>query len=92
MEERNKPVTEVLLKHKEQQSTVEFATMLEKIAEKLKTEGQFTFVQGEEQILVQPASQVKVEYKYTQRGDKHSFEIEFDWYTGESQQKSMGIE
>lgn len=87
-----KPGTKVLLRHKEQQSTAEFATMLEKIAQKLKETGQFTFVQGEEQIQVQPSGQIKAEYKYEVKGDKHEFEIEFEWYTGERAKKTADIE
>ncbi|MFF5995960.1 amphi-Trp domain-containing protein [Lysinibacillus sp. KU-BSD001] len=90
----NKPVTEVLLKHKEHQSIQELAETLEKIAQKLRTEGQFIFVQGTEQVVVAPSGQVKVEYEYTKKGEKHSFEIEFDWYEGihPKQKLSMGIE
>lgn len=92
MREQTKPITQLLLKHKEHQSTYEFATMLEKIAQKLKEDGQFTFVQGNEQIEVQPSERLKIEYKYTLKGDKHSFEIEFDWTTGNKGPKSMTIE
>ncbi|MEC1178988.1 amphi-Trp domain-containing protein [Metasolibacillus meyeri] len=88
----NKPVTEVLIKHKEHQNVVEFATMLEAIAKKLKESGAFTFVQGTEQTIVHPSEQLKIEYSYTKKGDKHSFEIEFDWYTGEQTRKKMMIE
>ncbi len=87
-----KPVTEVLLKHKEHQSAHEFAATLEKIAQKLRAERQFTFVQGTEQVIVAPGDQVKVSYEYTKKGDKHSFEIEFDWYEGARAQGKMGIE
>ncbi|MDX5475866.1 MAG: amphi-Trp domain-containing protein [Bacillaceae bacterium] len=87
----NKPVTEVLINHKEQQSLNEFASALETIAKKLREEGQFVFVQGEEQVEVQPSEQVMAEFKYTIKGDKHSFEMEMDWYTGEKATKSMGI-
>ncbi|NSL52501.1 amphi-Trp domain-containing protein [Calidifontibacillus erzurumensis] len=92
MNEMTKPATQVLLKHKEQLSPMDFAAMLEKVAQKLKEEGKFTIVQGEEQVIVQPTGQIKVEFKYTQKGDKHSFEIEFDWYEGEQAPKSMTIE
>lgn len=92
MDKNVRPTTQVLLKHKEYQSTVEFANMLEKIAQKLKNEGKFTFVQGTEQIEVTPADQIKVEYKYTKKGDKYEFEIEFDWRTGDHAPKTMGIE
>lgn len=92
MNGETRPMTQVLLKHKEYQSTLEFANVLEKIAQKLKTEGQFTFVQGSEQIEVSPADRIKVEYKYTVKGDKHEFEIEFDWHTGDRSPKTMGIE
>lgn len=91
MVERNKPATQVILKHKEHQDVQQFAAMLEKIAQKLKEEGQFTFIQGAEQITVSPTDHLKVEYEYTVKGDKHSFEIEFDWFTGEKARPKMGI-
>lgn len=91
MKEQRKPVTQVLIKHKEQQNVYEFATTLEKIAQKLKENGSFTFVQGNDQVEVSPSEQIKIEYEYTLKGDKHSFEIEFDWYTGEREPKKMGI-
>jgi amphi-Trp domain-containing protein len=87
----NKPITEVLLKHKEQQSVQEFAMILEEIAQKLKVEKKFTFVQGTEQTIVSPTGQLKVEYEYTKKGDRHSFEIEFDWREGTTEQGKMGI-
>lgn len=86
-----KPPTQVIIKHKEHQDVQQFAMMLEKIAQKLKEEGQFTFIQGTEQIVVSPNEQLKVEYEYTVKGDKHSFEIEFDWYTGEKKNHKMEI-
>lgn len=91
MSQQPKPVTEVLIRHKEHQSLQEFANMLETIAKKLREDGQFIFMQDQEQVEVQPANQVKVEYQYTLKGDKHSFEIEFDWYTGDRAKKTMGI-
>lgn len=84
----NRTPTQVIIKHKEQQDVQQFATLLEKIAQKLKEEGQFTFIQGTEQITVSPTNHLKVEYEYTVKGDKHSFEIEFDWYTGEKGDKT----
>jgi len=89
-----KPVSEVLLKHKEYQSIEEFAATLEKIAAKLRAEGKFTFVQGEEQIIVEPTGQLKVEYEYTKKADKHKFEIEFEWLEGTASAKrgDMSIE
>lgn len=87
-----KPTTQVLLKHKEHQNVQEFAAMLEKIAQKLRDEGKFTFVQGTEQIEVIPTEQLKVNYEYTVKGDRHEFEIEFKWYTGERTANKMTIE
>ncbi len=92
MQKQMKPMTEVVLKHKERQSVVEFATMLEAIAQKLKENGEFTFIQGTEQTVVGPTEPLKIEYSYTKKGDKHSFEIEFDWYTGTQAPKKMTIE
>ncbi|WP_342534322.1 amphi-Trp domain-containing protein [Lysinibacillus sp. FSL K6-0057] len=92
MQKQNKPMTEVILKHKERQSVAEFAATLETIAKKLKENGEFTFVQGTEPTVVSPSEQLKIEYSYTKKGDKHSFEIEFDWYTGTELPKKMTIE
>lgn len=91
MSRQNRPVTQVLIDHKEHQSLNEFATMLEVIAKKLREEQQFVFMQGEKEVVVSPSDRVKAEYKYGVKGDKHSFEIEFDWYTGESETKTMNI-
>ena len=60
-------MTEVILKHKERQSVAEFAATLETIAEKLKENGEFTFVQGIEPTVVSPSEQLKIEYSYTKR-------------------------
>lgn len=92
MQKQNKPMTEVILKHKERQSVAEFAATLETIAKKLKENGEFTFVQDAEPTVVSPSEQLKIEYSYTKKGDKHSFEIEFDWYTGKETPKKMTIE
>lgn len=91
MPRSNKPITEVLIDHEEKQSLDTFATTLETIAKKLKSEGHFDFVQGTESITVTPSETIKVEYEYTKKADKHSFEIEFDWYEGEKAHKSMSI-
>lgn len=91
MEQRVKPVTKVLINHKQKQDLNEFATILETIAQKLRQEGQFTFMQGTEEVVVQPSQVVKVEFEYTTKGDKHSFEIEFDWYEGDAGPKNMTI-
>ncbi|WP_100403548.1 amphi-Trp domain-containing protein [Bacillus sp. FJAT-42315] len=91
MKQANKPVTKVLIKHKEPQNLHEFASMLETIAKKLKEDQQFVFLQGNEEIEVKPDNTVKVEYQYTTKGDKHSFEIEFDWYVGEKATKTISI-
>lgn len=90
--EQTKPVRQVLVKHKEHQTVQEFAAMLEKIAQRLKEQGTFTFVQGTEQVEVTPSDQLKVDYEYTVKGDKHEFEIEFEWYEGERATKKMTIE
>lgn len=89
---QEKPFTQVLIKHKEVQNLQDFATMLEKIAQKLKQEGKFTFIQGTEQIEVAPSNQLKVDYKYTVKGDKHEFEIEFEWSPNSKVENKMTIE
>ncbi|EOT26342.1 amphi-Trp domain-containing protein [Enterococcus saccharolyticus] len=87
-----KPLTEVLVDYEEKQSLVAFATTLETLAKKLKEQGSFQFVQGTETIPVIPSEQLKVEYKYTKKADKHSFEIEFDWIEGQKIISPMSIE
>lgn len=89
-----KPITNIVLKHNEKQSLEEFAVVLESIAKKLKEKGDFTFTQGEKAISIAPGKMVKAEFEYTTKGNKHSFEIEFDWYEGEGVEeiKSMSIE
>lgn len=87
MKQVNKPVTQVLVNHKEVQSLEQFTSMLETIAKKLKDEGKFTFIQGEKEVVIQPSDQVKAEFKYEVKGDKHSFEIEFDWSPNKEIQK-----
>lgn len=91
MEQRMKPTTKVIIDFEQKQDLQQFATVLETIAQKLKQEGQFTFTQGTEEVVVQPSQTIKVEYEYTQKGDKHSFEIEFDWYEGDQGPKTMSI-
>lgn len=90
--ETSKPVKQVLIKHKERQNVQDFANMLETIAQKLKTEGKFTFVHGNEQIEVTPATEVEVEYEYIVKGNEHEFEIEFEWKPGEAVGQSAKIE
>ncbi|MGX7196946.1 amphi-Trp domain-containing protein [Enterococcus olivae] len=92
MRDSNKPVTEVLIDHEEKQTLVTFATTLETIAKKLKDEGHFNFVQGTETIAVTPTEQIVAEYKYEKKGEKHSFEIELEWYEGQKAHKTMSIE
>lgn len=87
-----KPLTEVLVDYGEKQSLVAFATTLETLAKKLKEQGSFQFVQGTETISVIPSEQLKVEYKYTKKADKHPFEIEFDWIEGQKIISPMSIE
>ncbi|MED3660956.1 amphi-Trp domain-containing protein [Ureibacillus terrenus] len=89
-EKRNRE--QVLIKHKEVQTVQEFAETLEKIAQKLKQEGKFTFVQGAEQVEVAPSDQVKVDVKYKVKGDKHEFEIEFEWSPALKKSGKMSIE
>ena len=90
--EEKEPTSQKLIKHKEKQSVIEFATILEKMAKKLKEDGKFTFVQGTEHIEISPTNQLKVEYEYEVKGDKHEFEIEFEWNAGEHTVKTMDIE
>ena len=70
----------------------EFAKTLEKIAQKLREEGQFTFIQGTKQINISPNDQLKATYEYVIKGDKHSFEIQIDWLESSKGYAKMGIE
>jgi amphi-Trp domain-containing protein len=90
MEQQNQPRTQVLLKHKENQNLQQLATTLETIAKKLREEQKFVFMQGNEEIVISPTDDIRVEFEYEVKGDKHSFEIEFDWYEGE-EKKTMKI-
>lgn len=92
MTHSNKPVTKVLIDYEEKQSLVAFATTLETIAKKLKEDGAFHFVQGEQTIPIIPGEMVEGEFKYEVKGDKHSFEIELEWYEGVHAKQSMKIE
>ncbi|GGA79251.1 amphi-Trp domain-containing protein [Ornithinibacillus halotolerans] len=89
--EQEKPTKKVLIDHEEKQSVIEFATMLEKMAKKLKEDGKFTFAQGEEYVEVSPSNQLKVEYEYEVKGNKHEFEIEFKWNSQENKTRPMDI-
>lgn len=86
-----RPTTNVLLKHKERQSYTEFADVLETIAQKIRTEKKFTMVQDGKPVEVNVADVLKVEFEYETKGDKHSFEIEFDWYEGQTGPSKMEI-
>ncbi|MGO4888862.1 amphi-Trp domain-containing protein [Anaerobacillus sp. MEB173] len=90
--EQQRPVTNVILRYKEKQNVEDFAMMLETIAKKLKEQGKFIFVQNGEEIEVQPGPVIKTEIEYTQKGDKHSFEIEFDWYEGRQTEQGGKME
>lgn len=87
MTNQNKPVTQVLVDYEERQSLGELINTLETIAAKLREEGKFTLMQGKKEIVIQPSDRVKTELKYEVKGDKHSFEIEFEWYPGQGSQK-----
>lgn len=90
MEKNTKPATQVLVKHKETQSLLEFAAMLESIAKKLKEDQKFMITQGNEVVEIEPSNQLKVEIEYEIKRDKHSFEIEIDWYPNRDH-GTMGI-
>lgn len=87
-----KPLTEVLLKHKEHQHIEEFADTLEAIAGKLRQDGQFTFIQGTKHVSISPSDQIKVNFEYVMKADKHVFEIKFEWLEGPRGYSKMGIE
>lgn len=91
MSHSEKLPTKRIIDREEHQSRVEFAKMLEVIAAKLKNEGAFTLVENGKETVISPSDALKVEYSYEVKGDKHSFEIEFDWYTGEKEIGSFTI-
>ena len=91
METKKKLVTEVIIDREEKQTVAELATLLETMAAKLKETQSFHFIEGDKQTTISPSDPLKVEYKYEKKGDKHSFEIEFDWYEGNSKKQPFSI-
>ncbi|WP_077216031.1 amphi-Trp domain-containing protein [Bacillus kwashiorkori] len=86
-QEKTKPIKQVKFENEESQCVHEFATMLETIARKLKEDGKFVIAHGEDEIIVSPTNELSVELEYEVKGDKHSFEIEFEWYEGKDKNK-----
>lgn len=82
-----KPAKNILIDYATNLTRNELADFLEKIAEKIRQEGSFTFVQNEQDVQINFAEQVKTEIEYEQQGDKHEFEIEIKWYEGQKQGK-----
>lgn len=82
MKESEKNVTQKIVDVKQVQSKEEFASMLEKIAQRLKMDGHFILIDDHVEHIITPSNQLKVELSYEKKVDKHSFEIEFDWYEG----------
>ncbi len=80
---QNKPAKKILVDSEQVQNLQEFTSMLETLTSRLKEQGSFTITQGTEAVQVQPADQVEVEIKYEIKGDKHSFELELEWYEGQ---------
>lgn len=91
MEIENKKTTEVMIDREEKQTVAELALFLETMAIKLKEAQSFNFIEGDKQTLISPSDPLKVEYKYEKKGDKHSFEIEFDWYEGNAKRSPFSI-
>ena len=84
--------TEKIVDQKVHQNLDDFAQTLETIAQKLREDGKFTFVQGEDSIEIEPSEQVKVEYEYEIEDGKHEFEIEFEWYPDAPSARDIKIE
>ena len=80
-----KPEKVRVVDRKEHVSLGEFADTLELIAKKLREDGSFNLIEGTKETLITPGNKLEVEYSYTTRGDKHEFEIEFEWNDGEDQ-------
>lgn len=78
-----KPTKNVLIDYAANLTQNELADFLAKIAEKIRQEGSFTFVQNEQDVQIHFAKQVKTEIEYIQQGNKHEFEIEIKWYEGQ---------
>ncbi|MGX7014543.1 amphi-Trp domain-containing protein [Vagococcus silagei] len=91
MSNEQKTLTKVIIDREEKQSLLEFATVLETIASRIRKDQSFIFTEGDKQTVITPTDPLKVEYKYEIKGDKHSFEIEFDWYEGQSKNESFSI-
>ncbi|MGO2083121.1 amphi-Trp domain-containing protein [Vagococcus sp.] len=91
MKIEKKKTTEVMIDREEKQTVAELALFLETMAIKLKEAQSFSFIEGDKQTLISPSDPLKVEYKYEKKGDKHSFEIEFDWYEGNAKRPPFSI-
>ncbi|NLC05000.1 MAG: amphi-Trp domain-containing protein [Erysipelothrix sp.] len=81
---KNKPLKIREVDRKQPQSLIEFADMLEDIATKLKAEGSFSVVEGDKTTVITPGSQLRTEFTYKTRGNKHEVEIQFKWRDNES--------
>lgn len=83
---------EVYIDHEEKMSLENAIAFLETIVTKLKEEKSFTLTQGETTHQIKPSSQVELEVKFEQRGNKQKFELELEWIEGEEgQNKGLQI-
>ena len=79
-----KPTKVRVIDHQEHQSLQNFTGSLQSIASKLKEDGTFTLIEGDKVTTITPNQQLRVEYTYKTKGDKHEFEIQFKWNDRES--------
>lgn len=87
MTKEQKPSTNVLIDYATNLTQNEVADFLEKIAAKIREEGEFTFVQNEQDIPITFSDHIKTEIEYKQKGERHTFEIELKWYENKNQGK-----
>lgn len=72
--------------YEEKMSLDNAVAFLETIVTKLKEEKSFTLTHGEKTHQVTPASQVELEVKFEERGEKQKLELELEWIEGEEDQ------
>lgn len=80
--EQGKPRKQVFVNVEEQRSVEDIGKFLVEIGQKLAGEGSFSLSQGGQSYQVAPSGQVELEVQYKTKGDKHTFEVEIEWWPG----------
>lgn len=74
---------EVIFSSEEPRSVAEIGDFLVQVGTKLKEQGYFHLVQGDQKLEVRPSGATRLELKYEIEDDvEHQFEIEIEWKRG----------